>query len=47
MLVLAVVPIVALWNTTVRRLPGPAQLRANLLGAVLAGAVLGGGWLLA
>ena len=46
-LVLAVVPIVTLWNTTVRRLPGPTQLRANLLGAIAAAAVLGGGLLLA
>jgi glucan phosphoethanolaminetransferase (alkaline phosphatase superfamily) len=39
-LVLAVVPIVTLWNTSLRRLPGPTQLRANLLGAILAAAVL-------
>lgn len=47
MLVLAVVPIVTLWNTTVRRLPGPTQLRANLLGAAAAAAVLGVGLVLA
>jgi hypothetical protein len=35
-LVLAVVPIVSLWNMAVRRLPGPAQLKANLSGAAAA-----------
>jgi lipid A ethanolaminephosphotransferase len=46
-LVLAVVPIVSLWNTSLRRLPGPAQLRANILGVVLFAAVLAGGIALA
>ena len=35
-LVLAVVPIVWLWNHGIRRLSGPVQLRSNLTGAVLA-----------
>jgi hypothetical protein len=38
-LVLAVVPIVWLWNHPVRRLPGPAQLQSNLSGAFVAGLV--------
>jgi hypothetical protein len=38
-LVLAVVPIVWLWNHPMRRLPGPAQLQANLSGAFVAGLV--------
>lgn len=42
-LVLAVIPIVFVWNAPFRRLSGPAQLRANVLGAVLAGIVLGAG----
>lgn len=42
-LVLAVVPIVWLWNAQVRRLPGPKQLRTNLAGALLAAAVFAGG----
>jgi lipid A ethanolaminephosphotransferase len=40
MLLLALVPIVWVWNVSVRRLPGPVQLRSNLLGALLAAAVL-------
>lgn len=40
---LAVVPIVWVWNTQVRRLAGPVQLKANLWGAVLAALVLGAG----
>lgn len=43
MLVLAVIPIVWVWNVPLRRLPGPVQLRANILGAVLAFLVFGGG----
>ena len=39
-LVLAVVPIVFVWNAPFRRLAGPAQLRANVLGAVIGAAVL-------
>lgn len=46
LLVLAVVPIVWVWNTQVRRLPGPAQLKSNLQGAALAAVVLAGGLLL-
>lgn len=34
-LVLAVIPIVWVWNHPVRRLPGPAQLQVNILGAIL------------
>ena len=39
-LVLAVVPIVYVWNAPFRRLAGPAQLRTNVLGALLGAAVL-------
>jgi glucan phosphoethanolaminetransferase (alkaline phosphatase superfamily) len=46
-LLLAVLPIVAVWNAQVRRLSGPAQLSSNLRGAVLAGLVLAAGLLLA
>lgn len=42
-LALAVVPVVWLWNQPVRRLPGHQQLRANLLGSVLAAIVFVGG----
>jgi lipid A ethanolaminephosphotransferase len=45
-LVLAVVPVVWLWNTQVRRLAGPAQLSSNLWGACAAAVVLGLGMLL-
>lgn len=38
-LLLAVVPIVWLWNHAVRRLPGQAQMQSNVLGAVF-GAVV-------
>jgi len=44
---LALVPIVWIWHTRVRRLTGPQQLAANLKGAALAGTVLAaGGFLL-
>jgi len=46
MLVLALVPIVCVWNLTVRCLPGPAQLRVNVLGSLLALLVFGAGLLL-
>lgn len=46
MLLLAVLPIVWIWHVQVRRLPGPAQLRTNLLGAIGGGVVLAAGWLL-
>lgn len=39
MLLLAVVPTVWIWHVPLRRLPGPMQLQANILGA-LAGAVV-------
>jgi len=42
-LVLAVVPIVWLWNHPIRRLPGPVQLRSNASGALLAAVVFGAG----
>ncbi|MDB5753240.1 MAG: putative rane protein [Ramlibacter sp.] len=45
MLLLAVVPVVWVWHVPVRRLPGPAQLRANLAGTV-AGAVVSAAGLL-
>lgn len=35
MLLLAVVPIVWVWNVQLRRLPGPAQLQVNVTGAVV------------
>ncbi len=41
MLVLAVVPVVWVWNVSLRRLPGPAQQQSNILGA-LAGALVFG-----
>jgi lipid A ethanolaminephosphotransferase len=47
MLLLAVFPIVAVWNAQLRRLSGPAQLASNLRGAFLAAIVLGAGLLLA
>lgn len=42
-LVLAVVPIVWLWNHPVRRLSGPVQLQSNITGSVLAALVFGAG----
>ena len=45
-LVLALLPIVCVWNLTVRRLSGPAQLRVNVLGSLLAMLVFGAGLLL-
>jgi lipid A ethanolaminephosphotransferase len=42
-LVLAVVPIVWLWNHPMRRLAGPTQLRVNLLGAAAGAALLAAG----
>lgn len=46
-LVLAVVPIVWIWNVSVRRLPGPAQLSANMTGAFAGAIVFAAGlWLL-
>lgn len=43
LLVLAVVPIVWLWNHAVRRLSGPVQLQSNVAGAVVGAAVFGAG----
>jgi lipid A ethanolaminephosphotransferase len=43
LLVLAVVPIVWLWNLQLRRLPGPAQLQSNISGALLGALVFGAG----
>jgi lipid A ethanolaminephosphotransferase len=42
-LVLAVVPIVWLWNHSVRRLPGPSQLQSNITGIVVGGIVFAAG----
>jgi lipid A ethanolaminephosphotransferase len=41
LVVLAVIPTIWAWNTPVRRLPGPAQLSANLRGMLAAAVVLG------
>jgi lipid A ethanolaminephosphotransferase len=46
LLVLAVLPIVWLWNHPVRRLPGQVQLKASLLGALAGGMVFGAGLVL-
>ncbi len=44
--VLAVAPIVWVWQANVRRLPGQVQMRASLAGALLAGVTLAmGSWL--
>jgi len=42
-MVLAVLPIAWTWSFTLRRLPGPNQLQANIIGAVLAAAVCAAG----
>lgn len=42
LVVLWVLPTIWAWNTPVRRLPGPAQLSANLRGMLVAAMVLGG-----
>ena len=42
-LVLAVVPVVWIWNQSVRRLPGPKQLQANVTGALLAAFIFAAG----
>jgi lipid A ethanolaminephosphotransferase len=46
MLVLAVVPIVWVWNLPLRRLRGPEQLQANISGAVVGAVLFGVGVLL-
>jgi glucan phosphoethanolaminetransferase (alkaline phosphatase superfamily) len=43
LVVLAVVPIVWVWNHPVRRLSGPVQLQSNLLGAIVGACVFAGG----
>jgi glucan phosphoethanolaminetransferase (alkaline phosphatase superfamily) len=43
MLVLAVVPIVWVWNLPLRRLRGPEQLQVNITGALLGAVVFGVG----
>jgi glucan phosphoethanolaminetransferase (alkaline phosphatase superfamily) len=40
LVVLAMAPMVWVWNTRVRRLPGPDQLASNLVGTLASGAVL-------
>lgn len=46
-MVLAVVPMVTVWNMSMRRLPGPSQLQANMIGCLLAGLLLAAGIALA
>lgn len=41
--VLALIPVAWVWNVSVRRLPGPAQFRTNLVGALVAALVFGVG----
>jgi lipid A ethanolaminephosphotransferase len=44
---LALVPVVWMWHTPLRRLPGPEQLSVNIVGSLIGAAVLAvGGWLL-
>jgi glucan phosphoethanolaminetransferase (alkaline phosphatase superfamily) len=43
LLVLAVVPIVWLWNVSLRRLSAGAQIRSSMVGAILAVVVFGAG----
>jgi glucan phosphoethanolaminetransferase (alkaline phosphatase superfamily) len=40
---LAVVPVVWLWNHQVRRIPGPRQLQSNITGSLLAALMFGAG----
>jgi lipid A ethanolaminephosphotransferase len=47
LLVLALVPVVFVWNAHMRRLSGPSQLKANLSGACLAAALFAAGVVLA
>lgn len=37
--IIGLLPMLWLWSTELRRIPGPSQLRANLVGTVLAGSV--------
>jgi glucan phosphoethanolaminetransferase (alkaline phosphatase superfamily) len=46
LVVLAAVPVVWVWNTQLRRLPGPRQLTVNLGAAAIAAVVLGASALL-
>jgi glucan phosphoethanolaminetransferase (alkaline phosphatase superfamily) len=43
MALLAVLPIVWLWNHQVRRVPGPRQLQSNITGSLLAALMFGAG----
>ena len=44
---LALVPVLWMWHTPVRRLPGPRQLGVNIVGSLIGAAALAtGGWLL-
>lgn len=42
-MLLAVLPVAWMWSVPLRRLPGPAQLQANILGVAIAAAVGGAG----
>lgn len=46
LLVLALLPIVGVWNVALRRLPAPQQLQSNIVGVLLAALVLGVGLVL-
>ena len=39
---LALLPIAMLWNTKIRRLPGPEQLSVNIGGLAIGGLAIGG-----
>ena len=44
---LALVPVIWMWHTALRRLPGPEQLSVNIVGSLIGAAVLAtGAWLL-
>lgn len=48
LVLLGLLPMIWMWNAQLRRLNGPAQLRANLAGMALAGTIAAGAfWLLA
>jgi glucan phosphoethanolaminetransferase (alkaline phosphatase superfamily) len=40
-MLLAVLPVAWMWSVPLRRLPGPSQLQANIVGAAIAAAVFG------
>jgi lipid A ethanolaminephosphotransferase len=47
LVVLGLLPMLLVWNTQLRRLPGPEQMAANLTGAIVACVVLAAsGWML-